>query len=102
MVMCAKEIEQLQRKIIKELYQKHHIADLVKSCFEDLTKFVKENPFKNEYDFAFYQDDEDMQKYYLDDFDTAVNLLVCAFKEVGFCVNVESNCGKRIVYLKWS
>lgn len=97
----AKEIEELQSKIIKELYQKHHINDLVKSCFEDLTKFAKENPFKNEYDFAFYYDDENMQKYYLDDFDAAVNLLVIEFKKEGFRVNVELDCGKRIVYLKW-
>ena len=101
--MLIEKIVGIRRQAIKELREKHHIAELAQSCFEDITNHVKENPFANQHCFTFNYDDEDMQKYYLDDFEVAIQLLKLEFEREGF-FNVTigyPDCGERRIYLEW-
>ena len=101
--MLIEKIVGIRKQAIKELREKHHIAELAQSCFEDILNIIKENPFARKYDFAFYYDDEDMQKYYQNDFDVAIQLLKLEFEKEGFFnVNIDYHaCGERILFVEW-
>ena len=82
--MLIEKITGIRRQAIKELREKHHIAELAQSCFEDILNHIKANPFATKYDFAFYCDDEDMQKYYQNDLMLQSNFLNLNLKEKDF------------------
>ena len=101
--MLIEKITGIRKQAIKELREKHHIAEFAQFCFEDITNHVKENPFANQHCFTFNYDDEDMQKYYLDDFEVAIQLLKLEFEKEGFFnVTIDyPTCGERVIYLEW-
>lgn len=101
--MFIEKIVGIRKQAIKELREKHNIAELAQSCFEDILNHIKANPFATKYDFAFYCDDEDMQKYYQNDFDVTIQLLKLEFEKEGFYnVRIDyPDCGERIIYLEW-
>ena len=101
--MLIEKIVGIRKQAIKELREKHHIAELAKSCFEDIINRVKENPFANQHYFVFYDNDENMQKYYQNDFDVAIQLLKLEFEREGFFnVTIKyTTCGERVIYFQW-
>ena len=101
--MFIEKIVGIRKQAIKELREKHHIAELAQSCFEDITNHVKEHPFATQHCFAFNYDDEDMQKYYQNNFDDVIQLLKLEFEKEGFFnVRIDyPDCGKRFIYLEW-
>jgi hypothetical protein len=101
--MLIEKIVGIRKQAIKNLREKHNIAELAQSCFEDILNRIKENPFMRKTFFIFYYDDENMQKYYLDDFEVAIQLLKLEFDKEGF-FNVRIDytaCGERTIYLEW-
>ena len=101
--MLIEKIVGIRKQAIKELREKHNIAELAQSCFEDITNHVKENPFANQHCFAFNDDDENMQKYYQNDFDVAIQLLKLEFEREGFFnVRIDyPDCKERLIYIEW-
>ena len=101
--MFIEKIVGIRKQAIKELREKHHIAELAQSCFEDIINHVKENPFAVNHYFVFYDNDENMQKYYQNNFDVVIQLLKLEFEKEGF-FNVtikNATCGERVIYLQW-
>ena len=101
--MLIEKIVEIRKQAIKELREKHNIAELAQSCFEDIINHVKENPFARQHRFAFYDNDKDMQKYYQNNFDVAIQLLKLEFEKEGFFnVSIDyTACGERLIYIEW-